>query len=226
MVAKTRKSRNKGRNREKESMKTTKLTALLGLVLAMSVFASGCNLGCKKAFRYEGKVQSVQAVLSTGSASSDNVDTACASLKKEGFNILDKASNFAERAAYNRFYYEETKCVAGYWTTHCSGGYYGPRPYPRGGYYPPRSCYNQYVCTRSHTTTHKLDGFEDALFVSEQYKNAVTNLSVACAKAESGDKASAMNQFIATNTQLNGAVRVKATQALAKAGCYANKEEE
>lgn len=213
-----------------------KLCGLMALMVALAAFATGCNFGCKKAFKYRGALDTIEAKLADAVSHPPQIGDACAFLQAEGFKTLDSAAKFADRAAYSKFYYTETKCTAGYWTVRCNsyygggGHHYHPGhpgypypPYPP--YHPPYThCYDYYQCTNYQTIEHKLDGFEDARFVADQLRNSTVELNFACVKFKEGQQFLAAAQIAATNSRLTGTIKDKAQLALGKAGCYAKTE--
>lgn len=210
-----------------------KLMSVAALVVASSSMLMSCNFGCKKAYRYQAALKVIETKLADSAANPATIIETCGYMTEEGFRVLDKASRFADRAAYNKFFWSETKCVQGFWRQRCEyrgGGYYNPypRPYPNPypNPYPPHYgnpnyyCYDYYECTQYQYIEHKLDGYEDAMYVSAELKNAATQLNTACAKAKEGQSSTAAAMFMATKSLMSGPIRDKATLTLGKAGCY------
>ncbi len=209
-----------------------KLMSVAALVVVASSMLVSCNFGCKKAYRYQAALKALEVKLGDAAANPATIVETCGYLADEGFRVIDKASRFSERAAYNKFFWSETKCVQGFWRQRCEyrGGY--PRPYPRPypNPYPPHPyppygnpnyyCYDYYECTQYKYIEHKLDGYEDAMFVATELKNSATQLNVACAKAKEGQTGTAAAMFMATKSMMSGPIAEKATLTLGKARCY------
>lgn len=211
-----------------------KFLRLLVITLAVTSFAatvSACRpLGCKKGIKLSQSLEAIEVRITNAITNPDELLNTCTFMDEEGLTTMSKAARFADRAAYSQFYYESTKCIQGFWTVRCyyrNPGYGYPQPYPPRPY-PPynggRYCYDEYVCTQYQTTPHKLDGFEDAIFVSEELTKNVAEVKIACSDARGGNTALAMLRLFAVRTMLAGPVKEKAILAFSKAGCYSEEE--
>src|SRR5437870_868324 len=85
----------------------------------IAVFSTGC-LTCKKAIKFQATMDSIDSKISEAiNQPSTNLVANCEYMKSQGSGLIQDGAVMAERAAYSKFFYTDSRCTASYHRTVC-----------------------------------------------------------------------------------------------------------